>query len=97
MQENSIESSSYISGPEQETNTSQKIIKKTIHNIVIFDWDDTLFCTNYFHRLNFNLNEVFSGKKSINELGFSFANELIELEHVKVKLKYRWLFLYFPS
>ena len=51
--------------------------------IAIFDWDNTLFCTDYFDMLQLDYKGIFSEKKSIEEVGSYLLHELQSLEEVK--------------
>ncbi len=51
--------------------------------IALFDWDNTLFCTDYFNIFQLDYKELFSEKKSIEEVGAYLIHELRNLEEVK--------------
>lgn len=53
-----------------------------LKTIVLFDWDDTLFCTKYLNMHNLNYNDIFSFKASIEEVCCYLNTELRELEQV---------------
>jgi hypothetical protein len=81
--ENSCETFN-LSDSEQETNVSQEIFQRKQQNIVIFDWDNTLFCTDYLAGLKVDFKQLFSEEKSLEEFGFYLIHELQQLEQVSV-------------
>jgi hypothetical protein len=56
------------------------------HKVVIFDWDDTLFCTKYLDLHVSDYRELFEEKISIDQLGMYLNHELQNLEEVKISL-----------
>jgi hypothetical protein len=52
------------------------------HKVVIFDWDDTLFCTKYLDLHVSSYKELFDEKISIDQLGMYLNHELQTLEEV---------------
>ena len=50
--------------------------------IVIFDWDNTLFCTDYLEMHKPDYNSIFKGMSSLEELGYYINDELHYLENV---------------
>jgi hypothetical protein len=52
------------------------------HNVVIFDWDDTLFCTKYLNMHEVDYKALFSEQKSIEEVSKYLSYELQSLEDV---------------
>jgi hypothetical protein len=52
------------------------------HTVVIFDWDNTLFCTDYLEMLKPNYESIFSGESSLEDLGCYLSEEMLTLENV---------------
>jgi hypothetical protein len=68
-----------------DTEVSEKPIKvKNEQQIVIFDWDDTLFCTKYLDLHVSDYKELFEEKISIEQLGMYLNYELQSLEEVNL-------------
>ena len=53
------------------------------YQIVIFDWDNTLFCTKYLEMLNPDYDAIFSGRKCLEDYGSYLLDEIQVLEGVK--------------
>ena len=59
-------------------------LENLCEDVVILDWDDTLFITSYLDNYSLDYLSIFSGKTDL-EQGFTFLqNELKELEKVKI-------------
>jgi hypothetical protein len=56
------------------------------HKVVIFDWDDTLFCTKYLDLHVSDYKQLFEEKISIDQLGMYLNHELQSLEEVRYTL-----------
>jgi len=52
------------------------------HKIVIFDWDNTLFCTKYLEMLNADYDSIFNGRSCLEDLGGYLLDEISVLERV---------------
>jgi hypothetical protein len=50
--------------------------------IALFDWDNTLFCTQYLDMLQLDYKNIFSEKKSLEEVGTYLIYEIQNLEEV---------------
>jgi hypothetical protein len=50
--------------------------------VVIFDWDNTLFCTSYLEIFKIDYKSIFSEKISIDEVGSFLLGEIQSLEEV---------------
>ena len=59
-----------------------------VSKAVIFDWDNTLFCTDYFNMLQLDYKSIFSDKKSLEEEGTYLIYELQSLEEVIIKYNF---------
>jgi hypothetical protein len=55
---------------------------KVYHKIAIFDWDNTLFCTQYFQMHIKDYKDLFDEKVSIESFGNFLSYELQTLEEV---------------
>jgi hypothetical protein len=53
------------------------------HKVVILDWDNTLFCTQYLEMLQLDYKSIFSDEKSIDQVGTYLLYEIQSLEEVK--------------
>jgi len=51
--------------------------------IAIFDWDNTLFCTEYFDMLKLDYKSIFAEKTSVEDVGAYLVYELRSLEEVE--------------
>jgi hypothetical protein len=51
--------------------------------VVIFDWDNTLFCTSYLEIFKLDYKSIFSEQKSIDEVGTFLLYEIQSLEEVQ--------------
>jgi len=51
---------------------------------VIFDWDNTLFCTSYLEMFQLDYKSIFSEQKSIEENGTFLLYEIQSLEEVRL-------------
>lgn len=56
------------------------------HKIIIFDWDNTLFCTKYLEMLNPDFESIFSGRSCLEDLGSYLMDEISNLERVKLPI-----------
>ena len=54
--------------------------------LVIFDFDDTLFCTKYFDTFSLSYQDIFSFKTSLEEINLFLFKELVELEKTIIEL-----------
>ena len=59
------------------------IITKTL---IIFDFDDTLFCTKYFDTFSLIYQDIFSCKVSLEEINPCLVRELKQLESTIIEL-----------
>ncbi len=50
--------------------------------VVIFDWDNTLFCTSYLEIFQLDYRSIFSEKRAIEEVGVYLIYEIQSLEEV---------------
>lgn len=76
-----IESLSFLEEKE-EISTKFSIESALQEDVVIVDWDDTLFPTSYLQNYLLDYSSIFSGKSNL-EQGYSFLlSELNELEKV---------------
>ena len=58
-------------------------INNNEHNIVIFDWDNTLFFTQYLDMLKLDYKALFSDQKPLEDEGAYLIEEMRNLEEVK--------------
>jgi len=52
--------------------------------VVIFDWDNTLFCTSYLEMFQLDYKSIFSEQKSIEENGTFLLYDIQSLEEVEL-------------
>ena len=69
---------SSVSGDE----ISSKLNEKSL--VIIFDWDNTLFCTDYLKAQNIDFCSIFDGKRTLEEDAFYMKSQLEDLEKVKL-------------
>jgi hypothetical protein len=50
--------------------------------VTIFDWDNTLFCTQYLEILQVDIKKIFSNEKSLEDFGAYLNHEMQFLEEV---------------
>lgn len=56
------------------------------HSVVIFDWDNTLFCTQYFEMLQLDFKAIFAEQMSLEDVGAYLLYELQVLEEKLINL-----------
>jgi hypothetical protein len=66
---------------ENQIEKDEKYISE--HNVAIFDWDDTLFCTKYLEMFKLDYKELFQEKTSIDQIATFLYYEIRKLEDVK--------------
>lgn len=77
-----------ISSFESTTTNSEISLKYStemesqLQTVILFDWDDTLFCTKYLGLHGLNYNEIFSCQSSLEDLCCYVNSELKDLEQV---------------
>ena len=59
------------------------ILSKTL---IIFDFDDTLFCTKYFDTFSISYQDIFSFQTSLEEINFCLFKELDDLQKTIIDL-----------
>ena len=75
-----------ISQPNSETTSTtgeSPVISKTL---LIFDFDDTLFCTKYFDSFSLPFQDIFTFKISLEEINPCLFKEIKELEKTIIEL-----------
>ena len=65
------------------TSGESSLFSKTL---IIFDFDDTLFCTKYFDTFTLSYQDIFSCKVSLEEINPCLLRELKELESTIIEL-----------
>lgn len=65
------------------TSGEASLFSKTL---IIFDFDDTLFCTKYFDTFSLSYQDIFSCKVSLEEINPCLVRELKELERTIIEL-----------
>ena len=65
------------------SSTSAELSEKTI---IIFDFDDTLFCTKYLETFSLCYEDIFKSKVSLEELNPCLYKEIKELENEIIEL-----------
>ncbi len=54
-----------------------------LSTIAIFDWDNTLFCTDYLDMLQLDYKAIFSEQISVEQIGAYLRDEIQKLEEVR--------------
>ena len=65
------------------TSGESSLFSKTL---IIFDFDDTLFCTKYFDTFTLSYQDIFTCKTSLEEINPCLVRELKELENTIIEL-----------
>ena len=80
-----IEYSKLIQTNSETSSTSgeSSLFSKTL---IIFDFDDTLFCTKYFDTFTLSYQDIFTCKSSLEEINPCLIRELKELENTIIEL-----------
>ncbi len=71
------------SDDEIEIHSLKKLLTTSQHKVIIFDWDDTLFCTKYLEMLKPDYEAIFKGRSCLEDLGSYLLDEVSMLERVK--------------
>lgn len=72
--------------PNSESTSTMGELPIVSKKLVIFDFDDTLFCTKYFDTFSLSYQDIFSFKTSLEEINLCLFKELIELEKTIIEL-----------
>ena len=67
------------------SSSSEVMITNSV-KIAFFDWDNTLFCTDYLAKFNINYKDIFSFQGNLNEINADFNYQLILLQESILKL-----------
>lgn len=59
---------------------SYKLNEKSL--VIIFDWDNTLFCTDYLKAQKIDFGSIFDGKRTLEEEAFYLKSQIEDLEKV---------------
>lgn len=80
--------SEYIKLAQTNSETSSTSGESSLFSksLIIFDFDDTLFCTQYFDTFTLSYQDIFSGKTSLEEINQCLVRELKELEATIIAL-----------
>ena len=83
MTENKIEK---ISQPNSDTASTTGDTISVSKTLLIFDFDDTLFCTNYFDSFSLPYKDIFDFKVSLEQTNTCLFKEIEELEQTLLEL-----------
>lgn len=72
--------------PNSESTSTMGELPIVSKKLVIFDFDDTLFCTKYLDTFSLSYQDIFSFKTSLEEINLFLFKELIELEKTIIEL-----------
>lgn len=61
-------------------------MEKTVRNVILFDWDNTLFCTDYLNTHKVDFKALFKESVSLESFGGFLSQEIRSLEQVTSKL-----------
>ena len=75
--------SSQANSETSSTSGESSLLSKTL---IIFDFDDTLFCTKYFDTFSLPYKDIFSCKVSLEEINPCLVRELKQLESAVINL-----------
>jgi len=89
MTENKIEK---ISQPNSDTASTTGDTISVSKTLLIFDFDDTLFCTNYFDSFSLPYKDIFDFKVSLEQTNTCLFKEIEELEK-----KFTWIIFQAPK
>ena len=67
------------------SSSSEVVITNSV-KIAFFDWDNTLFCTDYLAKFNINYKDIFSFQGNLNEINADLNYQLILLQESILKL-----------
>ena len=72
-----------INSETSSTSGESSLFSKTL---IIFDFDDTLFCTKYFDTFTLSYQDIFTCQTSLEEINPCLVKELKELENTIIEL-----------
>ena len=75
-----------LSQPSSEATSTTGETQSTPKTLLIFDFDDTLFCTKYFDSFSLPYSDIFSFKVSLEEINPCLFKEIKELEKTIIEL-----------
>ena len=75
-----------LSQPNSETTSTTGESPTIPKTLIIFDFDDTLFCTKYFDSFSLPYQDIFMFKISLEEINPCLFKEIKELENIIIEL-----------
>ena len=75
-----------LSQPNSETTSTTGETATILKTLLIFDFDDTLFCTKYFDTFSLPYQDIFTFKISLEQINPCLFKELRELEQITIEL-----------
>ena len=75
-----------LSQPNSETTSTTGETATILKTLLIFDFDDTLFCTKYFDTFSLPYQDIFTYKISLEQINPCLFKELKELEQTIIEL-----------
>lgn len=64
------------------SDNDSKVILQDEHNVAIFDWDNTLFCTEYLDLFKIDYKKLFQEQMSIDQIANFLGKDLETLQDV---------------
>ena len=78
-----------LSQPSSEATSTTGETQSNPKTLLIFDFDDTLFCTKYFDSFSLPYSDIFSFKVSLEEINPCLFKEIKELEKTIIELFFK--------